>query len=110
MADLMSRHPSGFGGFLSALDFHLGPVVEVGLVLPAADGTAAEPLLATLFGRYLPNRVVAGAVEGAAVGLPLLADRRALGGQPTAYVCRRYACQLPVTDPEALARQLDGGV
>ena len=29
-------------------------------------------------------------------------------GQPTAYVCQNYACQLPVTDPEALAGQLTG--
>src|SRR6202022_882832 len=26
MADLMQRYPSGFGRYLSALDFHLGPV------------------------------------------------------------------------------------
>ncbi len=26
--------------------------------------------------------------------------------QPTAYVCRGYACDKPVTDPEALAEQL----
>jgi hypothetical protein len=25
-------------------------------------------------------------------------------------VCRKYVCQAPTTDPEALARQLDGGV
>jgi hypothetical protein len=40
----------------------------------------------------------------------LLADRGAVEGRPTAYVCRDYVCQLPVTDPEALARQLDAGV
>src|SRR5207247_105178 len=32
MADLMARHASGFGRFLCALDFHLGPVVEIALV------------------------------------------------------------------------------
>jgi uncharacterized protein YyaL (SSP411 family) len=56
--------------------------------------------------------VVVGAPEGdaAAAGLPLLADRATVGGQPTAYVCQHYVCQLPVTDPDALARQLDAGV
>src|SRR5207245_1174021 len=42
-----------------------------------------------------------------AEGIPLLQSREAIGGKPTAYVCRNYACELPVTDRESLARQLD---
>ena len=109
MADLMARHSSGFGRFLCALDFHLGPVVEVALVAPAAgDGLGA--LVAEVFGRYLPNRVVTGVVSGdgaGAAGIPLLQGREAVGGKATAYVCRNYVCELPVTDRAALARQLE---
>jgi uncharacterized protein YyaL (SSP411 family) len=63
-------------------------------------------------GRYLPNRVMAGAAEGApdVAGLPLLEGKTTVGGRPAAYVCRRYVCQAPTTDPQALERQLDGGV
>jgi uncharacterized protein YyaL (SSP411 family) len=112
MADVMQKYPSGFGRYLSALDFHLGPVAEVALVWPAGAERATAPLAETLFRRYQPNRVVVGAAAGAsaAAGLPLLADRGAVDGKPTAYVCRQYVCQLPVTDPDALARQLDAGV
>ena len=110
MADLMQRYPSGFGRYLSALDFHLGPVAEIALVWRAGDRAALAPLLGTVYGRYQPNRVIVGAEEGAAAGLPLLAERPTVEGQPTAYVCEHYACQLPVTDPAALARQLDAGV
>jgi uncharacterized protein len=112
MADLMQRYPSGFGRYLSALDFHLGPVAEVALVWRPGEERAMGPLLDTVFGRYQPNRVVVGAPEGAAAaaGLPLLAERAAVGGRPTAYVCQHYVCQLPVTEPDALARQLDAGV
>jgi len=109
MADLMARYASGFGRFLCALDFHLGPVVEIALVASAA-GDGLEPLVSEVFGRYLPNRVVAGMVAGEAgdaAGIPLLAGREAVGGRPTAYVCRNYACELPVTDRAGLARQLD---
>jgi len=109
MADLMRRHPSGFGRYLSALDFHLGPVAEIALVWPAgADAASIEPLRDAVAGRYLPNRVVVGAPEAApeASGLPLLAERAAVGGGPTAYLCRRYVCQMPVTTPDDLARQL----
>ncbi len=112
MADLMSRHPAGFGRWLAALDFHLGPAVEVALVWPgSADGL--DGLLREVFGRYLPNRVVVGRQDGdsAAAGLiPLLESRSAVHGKVTAYVCRRYVCQAPTTDPELLARQLSGEV
>jgi uncharacterized protein YyaL (SSP411 family) len=111
MADLLARHPSGFGRYLSALDFHLGPVAEVALVWPAGDGGPAA-LLREVWSRYQPNRVVVGAPAGdpSGAGLPLLADRPPMDGRPTAYVCRRYVCRLPVTDPRALAGQLDAGV
>jgi len=110
MADLLTRYPSGFGRYLSALDFHLGPVAEVALVWP--DGSGPGNLAETAFGRYMPNRVVVGAPAGspAGMGLPLLGDRPAISGKPTAYVCRRYVCQLPVTDSAGLVTQLDAGV
>jgi uncharacterized protein YyaL (SSP411 family) len=41
--------------------------------------------------------------------VPLLADRVALDGRATAYVCRGFACRMPVTDPAALRRELDQG-
>jgi uncharacterized protein YyaL (SSP411 family) len=113
MADLMTRSASGFGRYLSALDFHFGPVAEIALCWPpAGDGSAAAPMLEAVFGRYLPNRVVAGAADGAPgiEGLPLLAGRRAVDGRPTAYLCRRYVCETPTTDPADLARRLEPGV
>ena len=108
MADLMGRYPAGFGRFLCALDFNLGPVAEIALVSPGSEGL--EPLVREVFGRYLPNRVVVGMRDGdvaAAQGIPLLAERAAVDGRATAYVCRNYACQLPVTDSDALRQQLE---
>ncbi|MBI1736735.1 MAG: thioredoxin domain-containing protein [Candidatus Rokubacteria bacterium] len=106
VGDLMGRYPAGFGRFLCALDFNLGPVVEVALVLPGTDGES--PLVREVFRRYLPNRVVAGRAGAARVnGIPLLEDRVAVDGKATAYVCRNYACEIPVTDAAALARQLE---
>jgi uncharacterized protein YyaL (SSP411 family) len=105
MADLMARHPTAFGRFLGALDFHIGPVTEVALVGPSPEALA--PLLAEVFGRYRPNRVVAGAVgDAAGAGSPLLDGRTPVNGKPTAFVCRNYACDVPATDAATLARQL----
>ena len=41
--------------------------------------------------------------------VPLLHGRFALDGRPTAFVCRDFACRLPVTEPEALEALLAGG-
>jgi uncharacterized protein YyaL (SSP411 family) len=66
-------------------------------------------LVEETFGRYLPNRVVAGGRSGdpATSTLPLLEGREAIDGKATAYVCRNYACDLPVTDRDSLRQQLD---
>ncbi len=39
-------------------------------------------------------------------GVPLLAERPLVGGQPAAYVCRGFVCDLPVTSPDDLTAQL----
>jgi uncharacterized protein YyaL (SSP411 family) len=39
-------------------------------------------------------------------GVPLLASRPAIDGRPTAYVCRGFVCDRPVTTVEDLARML----
>ena len=109
MADLMSRHPTAFGRFLCALDFHLGPRTELALLAPRAIEEVA-PLAREAFRRYLPNLVAAGAVADwpqAVAGIPLLEGRGVVDGKPTAYVCRNYACELPVTEVSALGHQLD---
>jgi uncharacterized protein YyaL (SSP411 family) len=42
--------------------------------------------------------------------VPLLADRVAIDGRPTAYVCRGFVCDLPVTDATRVAAQLAGAM
>ncbi len=110
LAELMGRAPAGTGRWLAALDFYLSTPREIAVVGPLGD-TATSALLRIVNGRYLANRVVAGAsgeAEATASGLPLLAGKSMMGGKPTAYVCENYACQLPVTNPDALADQLTG--
>ena len=110
LAELMGRAPAGTGRWLAALDFYLGTPKEVAVIGPL-DDPATSDLLREVNGRYIPNRVVVGAdgEEGAAASaLPLLEGRGMVDGRPTAYVCENYACQLPVTDAEALRGQLAG--
>jgi hypothetical protein len=101
-----ARYPTAFAMWLQAIDLALSPVAEVAIVGdPLHEGTRA--LLEVASGGYAPNRVVAlAATEGASTAVPLLEDRALVGGRPAAYVCRGFACRLPVTDPDALSDQL----
>ena len=108
----MSQSPGGTGHWLNALDFYVSPPKEIAVIGPRND-PATQALLDTVFSRFLPNKVVmgtetprsAGEIEGTP-DFPLLQDRIMVGGLPSAYVCENYTCQLPVTDPDALAEQL----
>jgi hypothetical protein len=108
LADTMARVPAGFGHLLSALDFHLATPTEVAFV--GTPGDAETDALLRVVGRaYLPNTVTAlrrADVSGDEELIPLLRGRTAREGRATAYVCERFACQQPVTDPAALAAQL----
>jgi uncharacterized protein YyaL (SSP411 family) len=99
------RYPTAFAQWLQATDFALAPVAEVAIVGDPADGVTND-LLAVAAGGYAPDRVIALRVDGGESAVPLLADRIMIKGLPTAYVCRGFACRLPVTDPDALAEQL----
>ena len=110
LAELMGRAPAGTGRWIAALDFYLSTPKEVAVIGPQEDPSTVA-LLREVNSRYLPNRVVVGAEDetaASASGLPLLEGRGMVDGRPTAYVCENYACQLPVTDAEALAAQLTG--
>ena len=93
-------HPDSFAHLLRALDFHLAPTREVALV-----GDDLTELAGVVRAAFRPHVVVAGGPAGA-VEPPLLDARTEIGGEPAAYVCEGFTCQLPVTDPAALEREL----
>ncbi len=101
-----ARYPTAFAMWLQAIDLALAPVSEIAIVgEPGDDATRA--LLAVASAGYEPNRVVALTPDpGVASAIPLLEDRVRIRERPTAYVCRNFACNLPVTDPDALRDQL----
>jgi uncharacterized protein len=92
------EHPAAFGHLLQALDFHFATVKEVAIV-----GPDAAPLERVVRGEFRPHLVVAG---GPADGVPLLEGRDPVDGRAAAYVCERFACLRPVTEPDELAALL----
>ncbi len=106
--DGMGQSPRGFMQMLIAADFQLDSPPEI-VIVGSLDAPATQELLRVVNQHFLPNRVLAHldpAADKAASAVPLLAGKRRIEGQPTAYVCRDFACGQPVTTPAALAAQL----
>ena len=112
-APAVAAAPLSLHDLLLGVDAAEGPAPEVVLVWPEGAPPPA-PWLDVLRRAFLPARALQGASEGprlsalAAVA-PIAAGKVAAGGAPTAYVCERGACRLPVTTPEALAALLRAG-
>jgi len=104
-APIMARYPVGFGRMLSNVDRLLSTAVEVAL-LGAPNDPRTRALQAAVLEPFIPNRIIVGAEDDDLRELPLLEGRSAENGSPTAFVCRNYVCQLPVTEPDALRDQL----
>ena len=92
---MLERAPSAFGWALCALDLHFSPRREIAIVGPPDSDVARAALVA-----FDPNAVVA---FGPAANVPLLEGKGLVDGKPAVYVCERFACRAPVTDPAALA-------
>ena len=102
----LRRYPQAFGEALNAVDMRVAGLQEVAIVGAADDGRC-ESLLRALQGPWRPNVIAAWrAPDAPESAIPLLQGRAQLEGRPTAFVCRNFACQLPVQEPDDLRAQL----
>ncbi len=101
----VGRYPTGFAQWLVAMDLGLQPIIEIAIAGPPV-ATETRALVAETRLGYRPGQVLAVAADPAASEIPLLHDRIAIDGRPTAYVCRGFVCRLPVTTVEALRAEL----
>ncbi len=111
---LMEQMPAAVGQMLLALHFLLDHPSEIAIVPGESPGQADEAVAAlrAVRDRFLPNKVVALRLPGPARAeterlLPLLANRPAVAGQTTVYLCENNACRAPIIGAQALAAALD---
>ena len=99
----MAQYPSGFGEWLNGASLIMGDSREIALI-----GTEEQiaPLLSVVRTGYRPLQVVAAGTGADNETIPLLANRPQVNESGTAYVCRRFVCDAPVTDPQLLASKL----
>jgi hypothetical protein len=106
MQGMMAQYTLGFGQWLQALAHALSQPREIAIV-GDPDSADTQALLHVVRDGYQPFRVVAlGVLDAQSPSVPLLQDRGQLDGQATAYVCRDFACQAPITIPLELEELL----
>ncbi|HEY4956027.1 MAG TPA: hypothetical protein VII02_14190, partial [Gemmatimonadaceae bacterium] len=105
-AAALMKYPTAFGHLLGAADMAVNGAVEVAIAGQPANARF-EILESEIAAHYVPSLVLAGGSPESSGRVSLLANRVSRDGIPTAYVCRSYACDEPVTDAAALGRQLE---
>jgi len=103
----IERNPSSHTHLLTVLDLLVNGVREVLITAPTLKD--ASTMRAEVFGRFIPDRVVAVATTATyndLSNLSALLEGRKPGKKPRAYVCQNYACKLPADSTEALREQL----
>ncbi len=101
LTEAMRQYPQAFGEALNAVDMLVTGLAEVAVV-GAPDAPDTRALLDVVRKPYRPNAITALApenVDGEDI-VPLLNYRVQRGGKPTVYVCRNFACKMPVTTVE----------
>ena len=68
------------------------------------DDARFRALASVVAGRYVPSLVLAGGTGTGVAGIELMTGRER--AEPTAYVCRAYACESPTMEPAVLLELL----
>lgn len=104
-ASRLNMAPTSLPELMSALMFYNDSPTQVLISGGFTDPRTME-LVRVVRSRLLPGRVLCVA-DPTAESPAVLSRIRSVGDVPTAYVCRRYACSLPVTDVKQLETLLD---
>lgn len=102
----ISRIPRGFAKTIMAAEFLLNGPLELAIVGSPSD-EGRDRLLDAVARHFMPHRIIAhGNPDTGESRHPLLKGKGLVEGQAALYVCRNYACQAPVTDPDHVAQAL----
>ncbi len=94
---VMRENPFGLSSLLSALDLMVERPTEI--VLAGDNLSAFERTIADI---YLPNRIIVYAKSAPSSLRPLLDGKEVTGKTATAFVCRNFACETPLTETSKL--------
>lgn len=99
LAALAPQQPLGFGSALAVSSALAATPTQLVVVSDDADSALAVAARGwSETGAVSVTVTASGAKEWATAGFELFESRSPQGGRPTAYLCRDFVCQLPVTD------------
>jgi uncharacterized protein YyaL (SSP411 family) len=105
VGDAIAQYPQALGHIATVADAVVNGTTQI-----AIAGNPADPELRELVSRigstFVPSLVMAGGDPATTRQPALMANRVAVGGRPTAYVCRSFTCDLPTSEPDELERQV----
>jgi uncharacterized protein len=107
---LVADYPSAYTQFLHAVDFALGPGLEIAIA-GDLDRESTQKMVESLHAPFLPNRVLIHSrkpeeAERLVALAPFAADLQSNNGEPTVFICENYACRIPITNRDELQRVL----
>ncbi|MDD1757585.1 MAG: thioredoxin domain-containing protein, partial [Methanotrichaceae archaeon] len=104
----INQQPLSHTMFMCALDFALGPSIEVVIVGNLEDAETLR-MLKALRSKFVPNKAVL-LVSGEEIYkvAHFTKGLAQLNGRSTAYVCAGYQCQLPTNEPNKMLELLEG--
>lgn len=106
LQSLISRYPSAFAYWLTLSPLVLAPPMQL-VIVYTQSGEQSGAFLDLARRVFLPGSVsISAPVPLDATHAPLLHNRAALKGQPTAYLCQNFVCQLPLTSLSQFSQAL----
>jgi uncharacterized protein YyaL (SSP411 family) len=104
LSSRLSMVPAAVPQLMAACEFVIGKPREI-IFAGDCNDPGMRALLHELHRRFVPHRVVllvdsADARAVLSVGIPSIASMPPVAGRAAVYVCRDYACQLPVSEPD----------
>ncbi|GJL53607.1 MAG: hypothetical protein NPIRA02_07390 [Nitrospirales bacterium] len=102
----ISQIPRGYAKSLLVVDLLLNGPIELALIGHVGE-SGFEALRTEVHRHFIPNRIIAHHnEEDAETTHPLLRDKTLIEGKAALYLCKNFACEAPITDPQAIESAL----
>ena len=97
----VATYPTGYSQFLSALDFMVGPSLEL-VIAGEPDLQTTMDMVRVVHTMFLPNKVLLLRPQGdkgrrLSEVSPYAKELNPINGRPTVFICEQYTCKTPIT-------------